>query len=165
MQQGRGLNSQTAGMMSLGYLVCILITIRIGEKLLQKMGSRKPMLIGTVINGIGISLMALTMVEGSLYFALVFIGYSLFGIGLGIYATPSTDTAISSVPNEKIGVASGIYKMASSLGGAIGVAASGAIYYSFSSSFTLGATYGLMLNVAFCILSIISILFIIPKKK
>ncbi len=165
MQQGRGLNSQTAGMMSLGYLVCILITIRIGEKLLQTMGSRKPMLIGTVINGIGISLMALTMVEGSLYFALVFIGYSLFGIGLGIYATPSTDTAISSVPNEKIGVASGIYKMASSLGGAIGVAASGAIYYSFSSSYTLGATYGLLLNVAFCILSIISILFIIPKKK
>lgn len=41
MQQGRGLDSQKVGMMSLGYLVCILITIRIGEKLLQKWGSRK----------------------------------------------------------------------------------------------------------------------------
>ncbi|QWQ39503.1 MFS transporter [Gemella sp. zg-570] len=167
MQQGRGLNSQKAGMMSLGYLVCVLITIRIGEKLLQKMGSRKPMLIGTLINAIGIALMALTMVQGSTYFVLVFIGYALFGTGLGIYATPSTDTAISSVPNEKAGVAAGIYKMASSLGGAIGVTISAAVYNGLASGkdFTAGATYGLITNVAFCIFAIMSIVFIIPKKK
>ena len=38
---------------------------------------------------------------------------------LGFYATPSTDTAISNSPEDKVGVASGIYKMASSLGGAL----------------------------------------------
>lgn len=167
MQQGRGLNSKDAGMMSLGYLIFILITIRIGEKLLQKMGSRKPMLLGTVITGLGVGLMTLTMVEGSAYFILVFVGYSLFGIGLGVYATPSTDTAISSVPNEKAGVAAGIYKMASSLGGAIGVAISAAVYNGLSNGtdFTTGATYGLITNIVFCVLSILSIAFIVPKKK
>ena len=45
-----------------------------------------------------------------------------------IYATPSTDTAIANAPLEKVGVAAGIYKMASALGGAFGVALSGAVY-------------------------------------
>ena len=47
---------------------------------------------------------------------------------LGFYATPSTDTAISNSPEDKVGVASGIYKMASSLGGAFGIALSGTLY-------------------------------------
>jgi hypothetical protein len=33
-----------------------------------------------------------------------------FGLGLGCYATPSTDTAVANAPGNKIGVASGIYK-------------------------------------------------------
>ncbi|MBF0713631.1 MFS transporter [Gemella sp. GH3] len=167
MQQGRGMNSRDAGMMSLGYLVCVLITIRIGEKFLQKFGSRTPMLLGTVITCIGVGLMTLTMVEGTAYLILVFVGYALFGTGLGIYATPSTDTALSSVPNDKVGSAAGIYKMASSLGGAIGVAISAAVYSALSAggNFNDGATYGLIINILFCIFSIISIVVIIPKKQ
>ncbi|MCW1013285.1 MFS transporter, partial [Streptococcus anginosus] len=78
----------------------------------------------------------------------------------------STDTAISSIPNEKVGSASGIYKMASSLGGAIGVATSIAIYRAFSGNadFHKAALCGLILNLVFCSLSILSILFVIPKK-
>lgn len=122
MQIGRDLSSAVAGEMSLGYLVCILITIRIGEKLLQKMGARKPMVLGASATLIDIILMTFVNVQGPLYLVLVFIGYSIFSIGLGIYATPSTDTAISNVSDEKVGSASGIYKMASSLGGAISLA-------------------------------------------
>ena len=61
--------------------------------------------------------------------------FLLFGLGLGLFATPSTDTAISHSPEEKVGVASGIYKMASSIGGAFGVAISGSIYSIFSTLF------------------------------
>jgi DHA2 family multidrug resistance protein-like MFS transporter len=57
-----------------------------------------------------------------------FLGFTLFGIGLGFYATPSTDAALSNVPNDKAGAASGIYKMASSLGSAFGVAISAALF-------------------------------------
>ncbi|MFK4567256.1 MFS transporter [Enterococcus sp. UD-01] len=167
VQQGRRLSSAKTGLLSIGYLCLVLITIRIGEKLLQTIGAKKPMLWGTCLSGIGIGLMALTMVSGTAYFVLVFIGYSLFGMGLGMYATPSTDTAISSVPNEKAGVASGIYKMASSLGGALGVAISAAVYNGLSASqnYTVGATGGLLTNILFCLLAIGSIVFIIPKEK
>ena len=167
VQQGRGLSAATTGMLSIGYLVLVLITIRVGEKMLQTIGARKPMILGALLSGIGVLFMSLTMVSGLAYFVLVFIGYSFFGMGLGMYATPSTDTAISSVPNEKAGVASGIYKMASSLGGALGVAISAAVYNGVSASgnYTLGANLGLMTNILFCLLAILSISFVIPKEK
>lgn len=167
VQQGRGLSAAKTGLLSIGYLILVLITIRIGEKLLQKIGARKPMIWGTLLSGIGVAFMTLTMFTGTTYFVLVFIGYSFFGMGLGMYATPSTDTAISSVPNEKAGVASGIYKMASSLGGALGVAISAAVYNGVSANgnYTLGAECGLLTNIGFCIIAILSIVFVIPNEK
>lgn len=164
MQIGRGASSQFAGEMSLGYLVCIIIAIPVGEKMLQKFGAKIPMILGALGTLVGITLMLFVNIQGSLYFAFVFIGYAIFGMGLGIYATPSTDTAISTVSNDKVGSASGIYKMASSLGGAIGVALSLAVFSTLSqTNIQSAAVLGLVVNIIFGILSIISINFIIPK--
>ena len=111
-----------SGLLTVGYLVAILGTIRVGEKLLQRMGARKPMLLGSAITACGILLTTCTFLLASQYMFVAFLGFTLFGIGLGFYATPSTDAALSNVPNDKAGAASGIYKMASSLGSAFGVA-------------------------------------------
>ena len=86
------------------------------------------MLLGTAITACGILLTTFTFLLASQYMVVVFIGFTLFGIGLGFYATPSTDAALSNVPNDKAGSASGIYKMASSLGSAFGVAISAALF-------------------------------------
>jgi len=118
--------------MTIGYLVAILATIRVGEKLLQRWGPRKPMLLGCAITGAGILLTALTFLLTKEYIVVAFVGFTLFGIGLGFYATPSTDAAVSNVPDDAVGSASGIYKMASSLGAAIGVAISAAIFTGLS---------------------------------
>ena len=96
------------------------------------MGPRKPMLMGCCITGLGILLTTLTFLLAKEYIITAFIGFTLFGIGLGFYATPSTDAALSNVPDDKAGSASGIYKMASSLGAAFGVAISAAIFYGLS---------------------------------
>ncbi|HEO5887691.1 TPA: MFS transporter [Streptococcus agalactiae] len=167
MQLGRGLSAQVAGEMSLGYLACILVTIRIGEKLLQQFGAGKPMVMGTIMTFLGISLMMFVNISGPMYLAMVFVGYAFYGIGLGIYATPSTDAAIATIPNEKVGSASGIYKMASSLGGAIGVAISIALFYAFSGTnhYDVGLLWGLAINVVFCILAFVSIMFVMPRKN
>lgn len=52
VQLGAGLTSFQAGLLTLGYLIAILMTIRVGEKLLQKWGARKPMILGCFITGI-----------------------------------------------------------------------------------------------------------------
>ena len=56
------------------------------------------------------------------YTILAVAAYTLFGLGLAFYATPSTDAALSNLPDDQAGSGSGLYKMASSLGASFGVA-------------------------------------------
>ncbi|HBI1229594.1 TPA: MFS transporter, partial [Staphylococcus aureus] len=107
----------------------------------------------------------LVFLPGIFYVISCVVGYLCFGLGLGIYATPSTDTAISNAPLDKVGVASGIYKMASSLGGAFGVAISGAVYAGAvaATSIHTGAMIALWVNVLMGIMAFIAILFAIPN--
>ena len=51
VQLGGGLSAQQAGMLTLGYAIAIVAFIRVGEKLLQKFGARKPMIWGSLIVG------------------------------------------------------------------------------------------------------------------
>jgi DHA2 family multidrug resistance protein-like MFS transporter len=183
VQQGAGLSSLQSGLLTVGYLVAILSTIRVGEKLLQKMGARKPMLMGCAITATGILLTTFTFMMTRQYMILAFIGFTLFGIGLGFYATPSTDAALSNVPGEKAGAASGIYKMASSLGAAFGVAISAALFTTLSgvksSSFAplsdlflgrtdnvgirFAAAVALLFNVLMVVVAIVAIAVTVPK--
>jgi len=182
VQLGAGLSSFQAGLLTIGYLIAILLTIRVGEKLLQKWGARKPMLLGCLITGTGIFLNCFTFVLAEQYMVISTIGFTLFGIGLGFYATPSTDAALSTVPAEKAGSASGIYKMASSLGAALGVAISAALLTGLSGvniswaegifwgradniSIRYAAAIALLFNLVMVLTAIISILMTIPPGK
>jgi len=97
VQQGAGLSSFQAGLLTLGYLVAILGTIRVGEKLLQQLGARRPMLMGCAITAAGILLTTFTFLRARQYMIVAFVGFTLFGVGLGFYATPSTDAALFNV--------------------------------------------------------------------
>ncbi len=183
VQQEAGLSSLQSGLLTAGDLIAILSTIRVGEKLLQKMGPRKPMLIGCWITAAGISLTTFTFLLAREYLIAAFIGFTLFGIGLGLYATPSTDAALSNVPQNKAGSASGIYKMASSLGAAFGVAISAAIFTGLSHLQGLGAiadiamgrtdnvnvrfaaSMALMFNVVMVVIAIVAIAMTVPKSR
>ncbi len=182
VQLGAGKTAFQAGLLTIGYLIAILATIRVGEKLLQKWGARKPMILGCVITGIGIFMTAFTFVLASQYMIIATIGFTLFGIGLGFYATPSTDAALSTVPAEKAGTASGIYKMASSLGAAFGVAISAAIFTGLSNghveyveglfwgrtdniAIRYAAAIALLFNLFMVIVAIIAILMTVPAGK
>jgi DHA2 family multidrug resistance protein-like MFS transporter len=181
VQSEAGLSSLQSGLITVGYLIAILSTIRVGEKLLQKWGPRKPMLLGCFITSLGILLTSLTFLLAKEYIIVSFIGFTLFGVGLGFYATPSTDAAVSNVPGDKAGSASGIYKMASSLGAALGVAISAAIFYGLSkmkgtppmADVFMGRTdnievryaagLALLFNVFMVVVAIIAIVITVPK--
>jgi MFS family permease len=68
------------------------------------------------------------------YKILAVVSYTLFGLGLAFYATPSTDAALSNLPDNQAGSGSGLYKMASSLGASFGVAISAAIFTALSAN-------------------------------
>lgn len=165
-QSQLGFSSLQAGLISITYLVAVLIMIRVGEKLLQKLGAKKPLLVGSGFSFLGLLLLSLTFLPDIAYIISSIIGYLLFGIGLGTYATPSTDTAVAEAPDDKVGVASGLYKMASSLGNAFGVAMSSTIF-GFGASFMnlqLGGAAGVLFNACIALTAFIVILILVPKK-
>jgi DHA2 family multidrug resistance protein-like MFS transporter len=183
VQIAAGMSSLQSGLLTLGYLVAILATIRVGEKLLQRFGPKKPMLWGSMITGVGILMCSMTFLYIDQYIVLSVIGFTLFGVGLGFYATPSTDAALSNVPDAQVGAASGIYKMASSLGNAIGVAISAALYVAgqavnpeLISSWGLfvgrqdnvalrfGGAIGLLFNVLMVVIAIAAIIVTVPSE-
>lgn len=135
--------------------------------ILQSLGPKRPLLLGSALTVIGLILLSLTFLPNAWYIASSVIGYLLFGTGLGVYATPSTDTAVAQAPDDKVGVASGVYKMASSLGNAFGVAISSTVYSVLAAqlNLTLGGFTGVMFNALIALLAFLSILFLIPKNS
>ena len=132
LQIGGGLTAQAAGLLTLGYAIAIVAFIRVGEKLLQRLGPRKPMIWGSLIVGASILLLMPTYVLLGTYKILAIVAFTLFGLGLAFYATPSTDAALANLPDDQAGAGSGIYKMASSLGASFGVAISAAMFTALS---------------------------------
>lgn len=127
-QLGGNMTAQQAGVLTIGFAVTIIAFIRVGEKLLQRFGARKPMLWGCALTGASVICLAMTQLTLADYKVVATVGFALQGIGLAFYATPSTDAALSALPPDQAGSGAGIYKMASSLGGAFGVAISATIF-------------------------------------
>ena len=90
------------------------------------------MIWGSLIVGLSIALLLPTETMLGTYKMLAIAAYAIFGLGLGFYATPSTDAALSNLPADQAGSGAGIYKMASSLGASFGVAISAAIFTALS---------------------------------
>lgn len=128
VQLGGNMTAQQAGLLTLGYAIAIIAFIRVGEKLLQRFGPRRPMIQGCLITALSILLLMPSNLTLARYEIVAVVGYTLYGIGLAFYATPSTDAALASLPAAQVGSGAGVYKMASSLGAAFGVAISGAIF-------------------------------------
>ncbi len=186
VQIGGNMTAQQAGMLTLGYAVAIIAFLRVGEKLLQRFGSRKPMVWGSLITGLSILLLTPSNLMLVDYKILAVVAYALFGVGLAFYATPSTDAALSSLPASQAGTGAGIYKMASSLGGAFGVAISASIFTALSANpasinwlqdvvifvgrqdnlaVRQAAMIALLFNVFMVVVAILSIMLTIPKVR
>ena len=134
LQGTAGMSAATAGYLTIGYVACIIVFIRVGEKLLQRFGPRTSMLWGCLIVLAATLLLVGTHTLQWQYTMLAALACSLFGLGLAFYATPSTDAALTNLPGDQAGASAGIYKMASSLGAAFGVAASAALFTALAST-------------------------------
>lgn len=186
LQAGGGMTAQQAGLLTLGYAIAVVAFIRVGEKLLQRFGPRRPMIWGSLIVGLAIVLLMPTQLTLKTYKVFAIVAFSFFGLGLAFYATPSTDAALSNLPDDQAGSGSGIYKMASSLGASFGVAISAAVFTALSAdgrpvhwiegvitylgrqdnlAVREAAMIALMVNLLMIIAAVVSIVLTIPKGK
>lgn len=142
LQFGYGLSSGTAGAVTIGFAIAIFLTLRIGEKLIAIVGVRTPMLIGAGLVCLAMLIGMGTFLEKTPYLITVAIASVFLGLGLAIFATPTTDAALSALPPHQAGVGSGFYKMASALGNGFGIAVAVAVFNSQREGGAFGEFFG-----------------------
>jgi MFS transporter, DHA2 family, multidrug resistance protein len=186
VQAGGGMTAQQAGFLTIGYAVAIVAFIRVGEKLLQRFGPRRPMIWGSLIVGAAVACLMPTNVTLATYKILAVAGFTLFGLGLAFYATPSTDAALSALPDGQAGSGAGLYKMASSLGASFGVAISATVFTALGDgggsvrwmegvisylgrqdnlAVRQAAFFALAINLLMVAAAVVSIMMTIPKQQ
>jgi hypothetical protein len=91
-----------------------------------RFGVRGPVTVGFLAMALGLYLVSMVDV-GSTY-ADLWPGFLIAGVGTGLVNGPTSAAAVSAVPEDRAGEASGVVNMARYLGGAFGVAVTAVVY-------------------------------------
>jgi EmrB/QacA subfamily drug resistance transporter len=114
-----------SGLVLLPVSLTFLLGLPLGERLLDRMGPRTPMLMGLGLMTLGVYFLSdlETTRDLSLWAPLLVLGF-----GLGIILTPVNAAALNAVPTAKHGEAAGILSTMIAIGSVFGVAVSGAFF-------------------------------------
>lgn len=96
-----------------------------GGRLTSRIGARAPAVCGLVIAAVGLAL--LTGVTPASGYGALLPAFLLWGIGMGLLTPAVVAATIAAVPGERAGLASAINNTARQAGGAVGIAAAGAV--------------------------------------
>jgi EmrB/QacA subfamily drug resistance transporter len=116
-----GYTPLAAGLATLPLTIITLGLSARSGRLASRIGPRLQMSVGPLVIAAGFALLSLTT-RGSNYFAYVFPGVTVFGLGLAITVAPLTSTAMSAAPAEHSGIASAVNNDVARFGGLIAVA-------------------------------------------
>ncbi|MCU1681385.1 MAG: transporter multidrug efflux transporter [Amycolatopsis sp.] len=131
-----------------------IISAYAAQAVVAKAGIRTVASVGMVLMGTGAFLLTHVSPSGS-YFADLFPGLVVFGLGLGGGPVAAISAALSSVGEQESGVASGVNTAAFQIGGALGTAITSCVVvsYGFQTGFTASVVFALIgLCVAFSLL-------------
>ena len=120
LQDVRHLSAATTGMVFLAYSVPFAVMGALTGRVVQRFGSRTPMVAGMAL--VAGSFVALATLGATSPIGVVLVSMALSGVGQGLAYNVSTTAAMSSVPDEDAGVASGLLTALRNVGVAAGVA-------------------------------------------
>ena len=123
--QVHGFSATLAGAAFLPFTAIMAVLSRWAGGLLDRFGARLPLIVGPVIAGAGLTLLALPG-AGHSYLALL-APMVVLGIGMSITVAPLTTSVINAVPERQAGVASGINNAVASLASLLAIAILGAV--------------------------------------
>lgn len=124
LQNVRGYSAVQTGLMILPFSLGVAVLSPIAGRLVGQLGSRRPVLFGLVAAILGlISLIASG--DGSIPFVLL--GFAMCGVGAALCVTPATTIAMTSVPPQRAGMASGIMSAQRAIGSTVGYAVLGSV--------------------------------------
>ncbi len=124
LQNVRGYSAEQTGFMILPFSVAVAILSPIAGRLVGHFGARQPILFG--LSTLILGLLAL-VASGSGSVAFVLVGFALSGVGAALCVTPATTVAMTSVPPQRAGMASGIMSAQRAIGSTVGYAVLGSV--------------------------------------
>jgi EmrB/QacA subfamily drug resistance transporter len=126
LQTDLGHGAFAAGALILPVTAPMIVISPMGGRLMAMFGVRGLMTAGMALGTAG--LVVLAQVDASSGYGLLFPGYLLFGIALGLVYAPMSTAAMTAMPRAKAGIAAGVLAMNRVLAGAITLAAAGAVF-------------------------------------
>jgi DHA2 family methylenomycin A resistance protein-like MFS transporter len=124
-------------------------------RLVARIGAKLPMIAGLLVSALGVLL--LLRLQSDTAYPLLLAAMLPWGIGMAILTPAVVAAAVAAVPSERSGLASAVNNTARQAGGAIGIAAFGALAGSpgdqgeFLSGFHLAALIGACLWIAMAV--------------
>jgi MFS family permease len=126
--QVHGYSPVAAGGSMMPLVILLAVLSRPAGLLADRYGVRRPLIIGPLIVGFGLLLLALPGTQGS-YWTTFFPGMTVLGLGMAITVAPLTTAVMASAGQERAGVASGINNAVSRAGGLLSIALAGLLAY------------------------------------
>ena len=121
----QGGSPTSGGLALLGISALWALAAPIGGRASDRIGRRRPAVIGGVITAIALAVLWQIAPSSS---TLVLAGVlAVVGLGMGLSGSPRQTAALESVPPERVGMAAGTYYTGRYLGGVVGASVAGAI--------------------------------------
>ena len=125
LQRVQGRSALEAGLAVIPLFTPLSVIAPFAGRLTARIGSRLPMAAGMLIAAIGIAL--LVRVQADSTFVALLPSLLLWGIGMGVLTPAVVAAAVGAVPSDRAGLGSAVNNTARQAGGAIGIAAFGAV--------------------------------------
>lgn len=131
LQLGEGFSAVHAGLTMAPFAFGTAVTAPVAASLMEKIGGRPLIQAGGVVSVLGNAGLALILASTNHVSTWGMFGPLLVtGLGMGLFIVPAFDTIIAAVTDAETGSASGVLNAIQQLGGAIGVAVLGTIFFS-----------------------------------
>lgn len=151
LQRELGYSALEAGAALIPTTILLLLLSSRAGALATRIGPRVPMTVGPLVAAAGLGLMT-TIGPGSDYVSGVLPGVVVFGLGLSLTVAPLTTAVLAAVPQEHMGVGSGVNNAVARVAGLLAVALLPVVAGVEAASFTDGFRRATWISAALCAL-------------